>query len=163
MENVGFRMIDSENVFMTRSAFIKKFKEKHHEELPGYDVTDAGINRTVTDVKPNQASILDVLFAIAGVCTFIADIVTDTLVAKQHYGNNDIAWFTLTCIFIVLPSLIMQVFSCKWFHDDYLNQTWWTYFLHLFQLGTIERLVKFFLLLTTKSLSKFFQLRCGAI
>ena len=138
-KSLDSNVLDFEDFFMTRSAFVKKFQEEHPVTPSTPDSVDAEINRRIAEIQPNQASILDGIFAIAAICTFVADIVTDALAAKHHYENNDIAWFALTCIFIVLPSIIMQIFSCKWFREDYLNQTWWTYLLHLFQLGTIQR------------------------
>ena len=128
-----------EDVLMTRSSLIKRCQERFPEEPPSLDTVDAEINRQVAEIKADQASILDGIFAIGAIGTFIADITTDVLVAKQHFENGDTIWFALTCTFIILPSLIMQVFSCKWFLEDSINQSWWNYMVHFFQLGTIER------------------------
>ena len=128
-----------DDVFMTRPALIKKFQEAFKKKPSSPDCVDAEVNRRVAEIKPDRASILDSLFAIGAIGTFVADIVTDVLVAKQHYENGDKIWFSLTCIFIILPSLIMQIFSCKWFLEDSVNATWWNYLVHCCQLGTIQR------------------------
>eukprot|EP00112_Aurelia_sp_Birch-Aquarium-sp1_P013138 Seg278.3 transcript_id=Seg278.3/GoldUCD/mRNA.D3Y31 product="XK-related protein 6" protein_id=Seg278.3/GoldUCD/D3Y31 len=133
------QILDAGDFFMTRSVFVKKFKKAHPKKPDDPDAVDAEINRRIGEIKPEKASIFDSIFAVGAIGTFIADITTDVLVAKQHFDNGDDVWFALTCSFIILPSLIMQIFSCKWFKEDYLNQTWWTYLLHFFQLGTIER------------------------
>ena len=124
---------------MTRPMLKQKFKERFLERPSFPDSVDAEVNRTVAKVKPDKASILDSIFALGAIVTFVADVVTDALVAKQHYENDDILWFSLTCIFIVLPSLVMQIFSCKWFEEDLENETWWNYLVHFLQLGTIHR------------------------
>ena len=124
---------------MTRQMLKKKFKEYSLKRPSFRDSVDAEVNRRVAQVKPDKASILDSVFALGAIVTFVADIVTDALVAKQHFENDDILWFSLTCIFIVLPSLVMQIFSCKWFEEDSENETWWNYLVHFLQLGTIHR------------------------
>jgi len=129
---------------MTRQMLKKKFKEYSLKRPSFRDSVDAEVNRRVAQVKPDKASILDSVFALGAIVTFVADIVTDALVAKQHFENDDILWFSLTCIFIVLPSLVMQIFSCKWFEEDSENETWWNYLVHFLQLGTIHRYLQTF-------------------
>jgi len=46
--------------------------------------------------------------------------------------------------FIVLPSLVMQIFSCHWFKEDEKNQYWWNYLVHFLQLGTMQRYMQAF-------------------
>eukprot|EP00794_Sanderia_malayensis_P004608 gene4608-5214_t len=112
------------------------------EEQDGDNVD--GPNRDVGDITPRKASLCDYVFALSSSFMFFTDIVTDALVAYQHYGNGDYNWFGLTLAFIVLPSISMQIFSCKWLRDDYIALKWWTYVLHFCQLGTIQRYFKVF-------------------
>ena len=139
----------TDDLILARSAFVTQFKNRYSQPIPeqtqlaaaegGGDEIDASINRDTGVITPDRASIFDYLFALGSIGTFIADVTTDILVAYQHFGDEKYVWFGLTVAFIVIPSILMQSFSCKWFRDDYLKQTWWTYLLHFLQLGTIER------------------------
>ena len=48
---------------------------------------------------------------------------TDILVAIQLYldPENTEWWFTLTLIFVIVPLVIVNMFSIFWFHQDHLK------------------------------------------
>ena len=78
-------------------------------------------------------------FAILSILTFVADITSDVVVSVLYYIDGSYLWFALTIGFVLLSSIIMQVFSAKWFHEDSEHQTWSNYLLHLFQMGPLVR------------------------
>ena len=144
------KSLNIEDVFMKRSAFKKTYKDilgkledSSSEVHDSFDEVDAKVPRYNPKKEPGTISrkrvLLNISFALGGIITFAADIVTDALVAKQYYDNNEMSWFSMTCVFIVLPSLVMQMFSCHWFRKDSKNQYWWNYLVHFLQLGTMER------------------------
>lgn len=52
----------------------------------------------------------------------VADYETDILVAIQLSNEQDTEWwFTLTLIFVIVPLIIVNVFSIFWFHQDHLK------------------------------------------
>jgi len=104
------------------------------------DQTDLGITRKLSyDVLPEKADILDSFIAFIAIGSFLADIVTDVLVAYQYFTDEKWIWFGLTVFFVVVPSLIMQTFSCLWYEQDNKQQSVLSWVLHILQLGPIER------------------------
>ncbi|KAG8198898.1 hypothetical protein JTE90_015110 [Oedothorax gibbosus] len=85
--------------------FLKKIKIK------GYDTTDS---------LPKNLSftVLDIAGIIYSICSFFLDVAFDVLVALVHYNNGNIWWFTLTVIFVAVPSLTMTGFSLRWYLVD---------------------------------------------
>ena len=79
------------------------------------------------------------LFAAVSILTFVADIASDLVVSVLYYVDGSYMWFALTLGFVILSSIVMQVFSVKWFHEDDENQNWCAYLLHLFLLGPLVR------------------------
>ena len=52
----------------------------------------------------------------------VADYGTDILVAIQLSNEQDTEWwFTLTLIFVIVPLVIVNMFSIFWFHQDHLE------------------------------------------
>ena len=78
-------------------------------------------------------------FAIVSILTYLADITSDVVVSVLYYIDGAYLWFALTIGFVLLSSIVMQVFSAKWFHEDSEHQTWSNYLLHLFQMGPLVR------------------------
>ncbi|XP_019638689.1 PREDICTED: XK-related protein 6-like [Branchiostoma belcheri] len=91
----------------------------------------------------------DVLFVLFAVATFIADIGTDLGLALTYFTEAEYWWFALTLSFILLPSLVLQLFSLRWLCQDKKptarksHQTWLSWIarctLHFLQLGTVVR------------------------
>ena len=52
----------------------------------------------------------------------IADYITDILVAFALAAEDDTSWWlTLTIIFVIVPLVIVNMFSIFWFHQDHLK------------------------------------------
>ena len=52
----------------------------------------------------------------------VADYGTDILVAIQLSNEQNTEWwFTLTLIFVIVPLVIVNIFSIFWFHQDHLK------------------------------------------
>lgn len=104
------------------------------------DLAASRVNRrSYVHLESERVHIIWDLFAIASILTFIADIISDLVVSVHYFLDGKYLWFALTLGFVILSSVVMQIFSAKWFHEDgeYLN--WCTYLLHFFQLGPIVR------------------------
>lgn len=81
----------------------------------------------------------DDLWTYVSIITFIADVGTDLLVCIKYYKENNLWWFSLTLGFLLVASLAMQVFSAKWLLEDGKRQQCFTYILHMFHLGPVQR------------------------
>ncbi|XP_022092783.1 XK-related protein 4-like [Acanthaster planci] len=113
--------------------------------------------RRKTGVEPHRVSrirlILDALFLMAGMATYVADLATDVSVAVQYILLDEYEWSGLTIAFIIIPSITIQYFSFRWFvldskevrkaeHVPFLKKVmdWilWLLF-HVLQLGVLKR------------------------
>lgn len=107
------------------------------------DETDLAASRqpppTYIPVESPRVHIIWDLFAILSILTFIADIASDLVVSVRYYIDGSYLWFSLTLGFVILSSLVMQIFSAKWIHEDGEDQDWCTYLLHFLQLGPLVR------------------------
>ena len=140
MRSTDANSLSIRHAFLTRSALKRSFQEKFVEKSPSLDCVDGSPNRECETTNKTDVAITSMLFNIIGLVLFVVDVASDSIVAKQHYENNDQAWFLLTCAFIIFPSLIMQIFSHKWFQDDAEKPLPLYYYLvHVFHLGTIQR------------------------
>lgn len=128
----------------------------HDLEAPSDDVFNTAA--MPLDFKLNF-SILDALFMLSGMFTYVADIVTDIVVAVQYLFDSDYLWAIMTFAFVLVPSVTLQYFSLRWFIIDISKEDWhkgkgfmakllswaeWLLF-HIFQLGAIKRSVLLFL------------------
>lgn len=108
------------------------------------DETDVAASRQPSTKKhhqpePQRVHIIWDLFAAASVLTFLADISSDIAVSVLYCIDGSYLWFSLTIGFVVLSSIVMQVFSAKWFYEDDEELTCGTYLLHIFQLAPLMR------------------------
>ncbi|XP_015915492.2 XK-related protein 4 [Parasteatoda tepidariorum] len=85
--------------------FLKKIKIK------GYDTTDAL-------PKKLNFTFLDIVGIVISLASYVLDVCFDVLVALMHYVNGNTWWFTLTVIFIAIPSLTTTGFSLRWYLVD---------------------------------------------
>jgi len=95
--------------------------------------------RQYHQIESQRVHIVWDLFAIASILTFVADITSDIVVSVLYFVDGFYVWFALTFGFFILSSIVMQVFSAKWFYEDSEKHDWRTYLLHLFQLGPLWR------------------------
>ena len=65
---------------------------------------------------------LDVLVALASIAFFYFDIVTDILLARDYYKQNNMLAFGLTTSFIIGPSIITCILNFRWYLLDYETQ-----------------------------------------
>ena len=109
----------------------------------GVDETDLAASRQpprkYAQFESQRVHIIWDLFAAVSILTFVADIASDLAVSVLYYFDGSYMWFSLTLGFVILSSIVMQVFSVKWFHEDDENQNWCAYLLHLFLLGSLVR------------------------
>ncbi|XP_064204796.1 XK-related protein 8-like [Anguilla rostrata] len=66
----------------------------------------------------SEYSWLDFLFTVIGVFTFIFDIGSDLWVAQEFFLRGDFFWFGVLVSFMVLSSVVVQMFSWFWFSYD---------------------------------------------
>ncbi|KAJ8334905.1 hypothetical protein SKAU_G00405440 [Synaphobranchus kaupii] len=66
----------------------------------------------------SKYSWLDFLFTVIGVCTFLFDVGSDLWVAKEFFLHGDFFWFGVLVGFMVLSSVVVQMFSWFWFKYD---------------------------------------------
>ncbi|XP_041484934.1 XK-related protein 4-like [Lytechinus variegatus] len=75
--------------------------------------------------RPNMGrfSNIDATFVFVGISLYIADLVTDILVGVQYLRQGDILWSVMTFVFVLVPSLVLQYFSFRWFILDLDDDT----------------------------------------
>ncbi|XP_019633244.1 PREDICTED: uncharacterized protein LOC109476675 [Branchiostoma belcheri] len=65
------------------------------------------------------------------------------MVSVQYFrAGNRVEWGSLTLTFIIVPSLVMQVFSTRWFMADDNMGGWISWLIHCIQMGPIYRYVQ---------------------
>jgi len=79
----------------------------------------------------------EVVLTVISILSYIFDVGSDIYVAVVYYRDGDIWWFTLTVLFIVVPSLTITVFSFVWYLQDRSS--------HPYPLIWLPRLVLLFL------------------
>ncbi|GFS50444.1 XK-related protein 6 [Trichonephila inaurata madagascariensis] len=104
---------------------------------------------------------MDIFFIILSIGSFVADIGTDLMVMFQYYKNGHFLWLILTAILVCLPSLIVQIFSIRWYINDgkVTNHIW---IIHILQLGLFYRFLQLLLegLRVRKSTSDLEKFNC---
>ncbi|GIX96517.1 XK-related protein 6 [Caerostris darwini] len=87
---------------------------------------------------------MDLLLIILSIGSFLVDIVTDIIVIFQYYKNGHFVWLILTTSLVCLPSLIVQIFSIRWYIIDGTATTF-VIFMHIIQLGLFYRFLQLLL------------------
>ncbi|KAK7124776.1 hypothetical protein R3I94_018984 [Phoxinus phoxinus] len=67
---------------------------------------------------PTTYSWLDLVFTVIGVCTFLFDVGSDLWVAKEFYKHGDFMWFGILVGFMLMSSVVVQLFSWFWLQYD---------------------------------------------
>lgn len=65
---------------------------------------------------------LDVLIGLSSICFFYFDVVTDCLLARDYYYQDDMLAFVLTTTFIIGPGLVTMLLNVRWYYLDYQSQ-----------------------------------------
>lgn len=63
----------------------------------------------------------------------------DILVGVQYLHSGDMMWGLLTLGFVLAPSLVIQLFSARWYMADGKMKGCHTWTVHLCQLQPLER------------------------
>ncbi|XP_039605395.1 XK-related protein 6b [Polypterus senegalus] len=62
---------------------------------------------------------LDCLWIVLALLVFFWDVGTDLWLAVDYYTKRDYLWFGLTLFFVLVPSVLVQILSFRWFVQDY--------------------------------------------
>ncbi|XP_020138264.1 XK-related protein 6 [Microcebus murinus] len=62
---------------------------------------------------------LDCLWIVLALLVFFGDVGTDLWLALDYYRKGDYVFFGLTLFFVLVPSLLVQSLSFRWFVQDY--------------------------------------------
>lgn len=78
------------------------------------DKTVDGLALPETDTYSNY----EVFMTVFSILSYIFDVGSDIYLAYVYHSDGDIWWFTLTVIFIIVPSLTITIFSFVWYLQD---------------------------------------------
>ncbi|XP_072545378.1 XK-related protein 6 [Salminus brasiliensis] len=62
---------------------------------------------------------LDCLWIVLALLVFFGDVGTDVWLAADYYSRRDYLWCGLTLFFVLVPSVLVQILSFRWFVQDY--------------------------------------------
>ncbi|XP_041952383.1 XK-related protein 6b [Alosa sapidissima] len=62
---------------------------------------------------------LDCLWIVLALLVFFWDVGTDLWLAVDYYTKQDYLWFGLTLLLVLVPSVLVQILSFRWFVQDY--------------------------------------------
>lgn len=115
--------------FPDRSVLCKDSVDES-TKTDDFDVVDAPITIKVYDSseeklqnKPSDwlptFTIMDLIFALLGVCFFVADIYTDWRLAFKYYFSNHMDMFYWTLGIILVPAILSGIISMIWSYNDH--------------------------------------------
>ena len=86
----------------------------------------------------NKPPVHILAISLLSIFTYIGAYIVDIILLDLYFSRQEWIWFVTTLTFILIPSLVVQLFSCKWFNDDGdLNTS--TFIMHVLFLGPVER------------------------
>ncbi|XP_071238714.1 XK-related protein 6-like [Salvelinus alpinus] len=96
--------------------------------------TGVGGGRSLRETRcpPEEGLWLDCLWLILALLVFFWDVGTDLLLAADYYDRQDYLWFGLTLFLVLVPSIVVQILSFRWFVQDYSGECLTTW------LGTVD-------------------------
>ncbi|XP_069584482.1 XK-related protein 6 isoform X1 [Ranitomeya imitator] len=68
---------------------------------------------------PGDRAWLDCLWIVLALLVFFWDVGTDVWLAADYYSQRDYVCFSLTLGFVLVPSVLVQILSFRWFAQDY--------------------------------------------
>ncbi|CAL8234838.1 unnamed protein product [Boreogadus saida] len=68
-------------------------------------------------------SLLDCCWTLCALLVFFSDGASDLWLAADYYLRENYWWFALTLVFVIVPSVVVQVLSFRWFAYDYAETT----------------------------------------
>ncbi|XP_056130753.1 XK-related protein 7 [Lampris incognitus] len=66
-------------------------------------------------------SVPDCVWTLCALLVFFSDGASDLWLAADYYLRRDYWWFALTLVFVVVPSVVVQVLSFRWFAYDFAD------------------------------------------
>ena len=87
---------------------------------------------------PNRPPVHVLVISLVSICTYIGYHIIDVFLLHFYYQRGDWTWFGTTLMLMVIPGILVQLISCKWFHDDG-DLKLWTIVMHVLFMGPIER------------------------
>ncbi|XP_051909458.1 XK-related protein 6b isoform X1 [Hippocampus zosterae] len=112
---------------------------------------------------------LDCLWIVLALLVFFWDVGSDVWLAAYYYRGRDFLWSAVTLFFVLVPSVLVQILSFRWFVQDYTEgalgsvqglssrraaaslqrdrccrlSVWlWQSALHVFQMGQVWRYIR---------------------
>ncbi|XP_032877257.1 XK-related protein 6 [Amblyraja radiata] len=125
----------------------------------------ACLRRSLCSLKGGDHPVLDCLWIVIALLIFFSDVGTDLWLAADYYLKQDYWWFGLTLFFVLVPSVLVQILSFRWFMQDYAGgglggveglssrrpgynrccrtSVWiWQTVIHILQLGQVWRYIR---------------------
>uniref|UniRef100_A0A667Y383 XK-related protein n=1 Tax=Myripristis murdjan TaxID=586833 RepID=A0A667Y383_9TELE len=68
-------------------------------------------------------SLPDCCWTLCALLVFFSDGASDLWLAADYYLRSDYWWFALTLVFVIVPSVVVQVLSFRWFAYDFSEST----------------------------------------
>ncbi len=80
-----------------------------------------GLEKRSPQCRPvgKEYSLLDCCWTLCGLLVYFSDGASDLWLAAEYYLMRHYEWFALTLVFIIIPSVVVQVLSFRWFAYDY--------------------------------------------
>ncbi|XP_054836455.1 XK-related protein 7 [Eublepharis macularius] len=87
---------------------------------PGSPSAAAGAGAGAALLLPGRRySLLDCCWVLGALLVFFSDGASDLWLAADYYLRGQYWWFGLTLLFVLLPSLVVQLLSFRWFVYDF--------------------------------------------
>ncbi len=72
-------------------------------------------------------------------CRFLTnELFSDVFLCVQYFRHGHMYWGSLTLAFVLVPSMVVQLFSARWYAADG-KLTWCSAFVHCLMLQPLER------------------------
>lgn len=68
-----------------------------------------------------QYTCWDIFVNLFSAGSYVADVGTDMFVAYLHFRAGNWWWFSLTLAFVLVPSLVITIFSLAWYYQDHAD------------------------------------------
>ncbi|KAJ8016830.1 hypothetical protein DPEC_G00011430 [Dallia pectoralis] len=81
----------------------------------------SGSDQRLPHVHPprKRYSLLDCSWTLCALLVFFSDGASDLWLAADYYLRRNYWWFALTLVFVIVPSVVVQVLSFRWFAYDF--------------------------------------------
>ncbi|XP_077594911.1 XK-related protein 6b [Stigmatopora nigra] len=153
-----------------RSACLRYLRSRRRAR-GGLSDRDDGIEGSPERQRRRRRLWLDCLWIILALVVFFWDVCSDVWLAAHYYRGRHFLWSAVTLFFVLVPSVLVQILSFRWFVQDYTEgalgsvqglssrravavaalrrdrccriSVWlWQSALHVFQMGQVWRYVR---------------------